>query len=234
LTRLDWWRRELDLCVDGMPRHPVFVALAAVLERHELDSALFHALLDAFVQDQHQPRYDTWDDLIGYCRGSADPVGRLVLQLAGVQAGDEVLADSDAVCTGLQLANHWQDVRRDLLERNRIYIPLDLVDLDDFETRLASTARVGHAPDREFLAGYRAILASLVARTRPLLGRVDSLLEAVSPDLHPMLWLFAAGGQTTLDLIERSDHETVLYRPSISKPRKLLLLWQASRQGRVA
>ncbi len=234
LSRLEWWRSELELCLKGSPRHPVFVALADVCERHALDGDLFLALIDAFVQDQHQSRYDTWEDLIGYCRGSADPVGRLVLQLADVQPSLATLEDSDAVCTGLQLANHWQDVRRDILERDRIYIPRDVVNVDNFESRLVSTAKVGHAPDRKFLANYRDLMAGLVSRTRPLLGRIHSLLEAVPPDLHPMLWLFAAGGSTTLNLIERSDHETILYRPSISKPRKLLLLWQASRQGRVA
>jgi squalene synthase HpnC len=231
MERLDWWRQELDRCIAGSPRHPVFVALAQAIDRHTLDVEHFHALIDAFVRDQHQARYGTWDDLIDYCRGSADPVGRLVLQLGGVQAGAATLADSDAVCTGLQLANHWQDVRRDVLERDRIYIPLDAVTMPDFESRLVSTASMGHAPDRDFLDGYRGVIASLVQRTRPLLERVDSLLEAVPADLRPMLWLFAAGGRTTLDLIERSDHETVLYRPSISKPRKVLLALQAARRG---
>ncbi|MDP7029722.1 MAG: squalene synthase HpnC [Phycisphaerales bacterium] len=233
-VRLAWWRSELRLCEAGEPRHPVFVALAPMIDRYGLDTALFHRLIDAFEQDQRQNRYDSWDDLIGYCRGSADPVGRLVLQLAGVGDRPDLVTASDAVCTGLQLANHWQDVRRDLVERDRIYIPRACMPSGDFEARLSATASVGHAPDRSFLAEYRAVMRDLVARTRPLLDEVDVLLDAGPADLRSMLWLFAAGGLTILDLIERADHETVLYRVSLSKPRKLWLLWNAARRGRAA
>lgn len=234
LSRLEWWRSELRFCEQGTPRHPVFVALAPMVDRYGLDTTLFHRLLDAFEQDQRQNRYDTWGDLIGYCGGSANPVGRLVLQMAGVGDRADLLAASDAVCTGLQLANHWQDVRRDILERNRVYIPRTSMPTDDFEQRLVMTAKVGHAPDAELLREYRAVCKGLVERTRPLLSEVQVLLDEGPPELRSMLWLFAAGGVTILDLIERADHETVLFRVSISKPRKLWLLWTAARKGRAA
>jgi squalene synthase HpnC len=233
LSLLAWWRTELDACVAGEPRHPVFVALAGAIEQYGLDAAPLHRLLDAFVQDQRVSRYDTWDDVLAYCRGSADPVGRLVLQLAGASMDEAQLQASDAVCTGLQLANHWQDVQRDILERDRIYIPCDVMTAADFEDRMIRTARMGHAPDREFLECYRAVMRDLVERTAPMLAQVEPLLASVPADVRPMLWLFAAGGQAILELIERSDHETVLYRVSISKPRKAWLAWQASRKGRV-
>lgn len=232
--RLAWWRRELDDCFAGSPRHPVFVALAGVAEQYDLDRTAFDHLLDAFEQDQEQSRYDTWDDLLLYCGGSADPVGHLVLKMSGEDMSEEQLLASNAVCSGLQLVNHWQDVRRDAVERDRIYIPRDMVDVPDFESRLLSTARAGHAPDHEFLAAYRGVIADLMARTRPMLLQVIPLMASVRPDLRRMLWLFAAGGSSILDAIQRSDHETVLYRVSISRPRKLWLLWLASRQGRAA
>jgi squalene synthase HpnC len=234
LERLAWWREELIACIAGDPRHPVFVALGSVITQHGLDSAPFHHLLDAFEQDQRVSRYATWDELLGYCRGSADPVGRLVLQLAGSSMDQEQLKMSDAVCTGLQLANHWQDVRRDILERDRIYIPHDMTDQPDFESRLVQTATNGHAPDREFLEIYRGVMRSLLERTSPLLDQIEPLLASVPADVRPMLWLFAAGGQTILNLIARSDHETVLYRVSISKFQKAWLALRASRQGRVS
>ena len=232
LERLAWWREELNACVAGDPRHPVFVALGSVMTRDGLNPAPFHHLLDAFEQDQRVTRYATWDELLGYCRGSADPVGRLVLQLAGSSMDQEQLKMSDAVCTGLQLANHWQDVRRDIVERDRIYIPHELTDVPDFESRLVQTATNGHAPDREFLEMYREVMRSLLERTSPMLDQIEPLLATVPAEVRPMLWLFAAGGQTILNLIARSDHETLLYRVSISKLKKAWLAFHASRQGR--
>ena len=232
--RLLWWRKELADCFEGNPRHPVFVALADVIERYELIRTPFDRLLDAFEQDQEQDRYETWDDLMFYCSGSADPVGHLVLKMSGEDIDESQILASNAVCSGLQLANHWQDVRRDAVERNRIYIPRDMMDVPDFESRLLSTARMGHAPDWEFLAAYRSVIAELMERTRPMLLQVVPLMASVRPDLRPMLFLFAAGGSSTLDAIQRCGHETVLYRVSLSKFRKLWLLWLASRQRHAA
>jgi squalene synthase HpnC len=232
--QLAWWRHELGLCFDGNPRHPVFVALAIAAERYELNRTPFDQLLDAFEQDQTQNRYETWNDLLVYCAGSADPVGHLVLKMSGEEMSEAQLLASNAVCSGLQLVNHWQDVRRDVIERDRIYIPRDMVQVPNFEDRLISTARIGHAPDHEFLAAYRGVVADLMERTRPMLSQVLPLMASVQPDIRPMLWLFAAGGSSILDAIQRAGHETVLYRVSLSKCRKLWLLWLASRRNRAA
>jgi squalene synthase HpnC len=138
---LAWWRGELERCFadpagygEQPGAHPVFTALAQTVRRHGLPAAPFHHLLDAFVQDQRVTRYQTWDELLGYCRGSANPVGRIVLHLGGypdTPENAERYAMSDAICTALQLTNFWQDVRRDLLERDRVYMPT-------FETGLAA------------------------------------------------------------------------------------------------
>ena len=229
-----WWRGELDACFGGRATHPVFLSLRPMIDRHGLEPTEFHRLIDAFVQDQHVNRYRTWDQVVDYCTGSVDPVGRLVLRIAGADQSQEQLEHSDRVCTGLQLANHWQDVQRDLLERDRIYLPMNEAKIDEFESRLVTTIRQGHAPDPEFLEAYRCFIRALVERTRPMLECVQPLMASLEPDVRPMVWLFAAGGLTVLDLIEQSNCETALYRVKISKLRKASLVWKATRHGRVA
>ncbi len=137
LELLAWWRTELDACYEGKPRHPVFVALQPVIEKHDIPRKPFDDLIDAFVQDQTVTRYASWDDVVDYCTRSANPVGRLVLYVCGYR-DEERQRLSDATCTALQLANFWQDVKRDILERDRIYIP----------SRIASD----HGLDLEFLS----------------------------------------------------------------------------------
>ncbi len=229
---LAWWRAELEACFSGHATHPVFVALQPIIDEYELEPMEFHHLIDAFVQDQEINRYHNWDQVIDYCTRSADPVGRLVLRLCGADRTDAQLSWSDAVCTGLQLANHWQDVRRDFLERNRIYLPMDESGIEQFESRLMATIQFGHAPDATFLESYRGFIRDLVARTRPLLEQAVPLAASLAPDVRPMIQLFARGGWTVLDLIEQSNCETALYRVHISKLRKAWLVWQATRSGR--
>lgn len=232
---LAWWRSELQRCAAGEASHPVFVALKPVIERHNLPIEPFDHLIQAFEQDQTITRYDTWDQLLDYCRRSADPVGRLVLMIAGEPRTAERFAASDAVCTALQLTNHWQDVKRDLLERDRIYIPRELVDIERFEERLRATAEMGHAPDREFLGQYRQALRRCVERTWPLFERGAMLEEMVHPEIQPVIWLFIAGGTRVLRLIEMWNYETILHRPAIGKPTKLWLVlraWLGSRRTR--
>ncbi len=146
LNLLAWWRRELQQCFDGQPRHPVFMALRPVIERHELPMQPFDDLIRAFEQDQTVDRYETWEQLIAYCQLSANPVGRLVLMICGEQRDEDSFANSDATCTALQLTNHWQDVRRDVLERERLYIPREMIAeslRDGFEQRLMASAKQG-------------------------------------------------------------------------------------------
>jgi squalene synthase HpnC len=235
LELLAWWRRELNQCFDGEPRHPVFIALGPTIERHELPLEPFDDLIKAFEQDQTVRRYDTWEQLIGYCRLSADPVGRLVLMIAGEPRRPELFELSDAICTALQLTNHWQDVRRDILERDRIYIPRELIAIDRFEERLVATARRGFAPDREFFAASRLLIRACVERTWPLFEKGEALLPRLKPRTRPFVWLFLAGGTHVLRSIESWNCETVLYRPRLSKAARLMLVaraWLASKTRR--
>jgi squalene synthase HpnC len=143
LRLLEWWRGELDGMYEGRASHPVFVALRQTAARHELPKQPFADLIRAFVQDQTVVRYPTYEDLFGYCRYSANPVGRLVLHLCGYRDAQRQ-ALSDATCTALQLANSWQDVARGL-EKGRVYIPLEAMErhgytLEELEARRETPA----------------------------------------------------------------------------------------------
>src|SRR5215475_2755023 len=126
LRLLAWWRAELQKMYAGEATHPVFVALQGTAQRCRLPMEPFDDLIKAFEQDQTVTRYRNFEELFQYCRYSANPVGRLVLGLCGYRDAERQ-ALSDATCTALQLANHWQDVTVDLL-KDRVYLPLDLLE----------------------------------------------------------------------------------------------------------
>lgn len=232
---LAWWRRELQMCFDGAPRHPVFVALRPTIERHQLPMDPFADLISAFEWDQRRTRWPSWSELLASCRLSADPVGRLVLMILGEPRDGAHFEASDRICTALQLVNHWQDVRRDLLERDRIYIPAELsAAVPDFDARLTATATRGYAPDREFLDAYRSVLRDCVERTWQLWEQGEVLLDRVRPRHRPIIWLFCAGGQQVLRLVEMWGLETCLVRPRLSRVRKAWFLAQAMWMARRA
>src|SRR5690606_25842748 len=126
LDRLHDWQVQLQRCFSGRAEHPIFVALSDTRSRFQLSIEPFDQLLDAFRQDQTKTRYATFAERLDYCRRSANPVGRIVLRLAAADS-PENMELSDRICTGLQLANHWQDIRRDFLA-GRIYLPQDAMD----------------------------------------------------------------------------------------------------------
>jgi phytoene synthase len=144
----------------------------------------------------------------------------------------QALVASDAICTALQLTNHWQDARRDLVERNRIYVPTELFPGERLDERLRSTIEAGHAPDREFLAQWRACLADCVARTAPMYDSIAALEHAVAPRHRALLWLFAEGGRRTLARIEQWNFETCLDRPRLWAPEKAWIVLQAVLRAR--
>jgi len=218
LLLLDQWQRELDACYAGSPRHPVFVALAETVRKFEIPQHEFSDLLAAFRQDQTITRYQTFDDLLGYCRNSANPVGHLVLYLCGYRDAERQKL-SDYTCTALQLANFWQDVSVDY-EKGRIYLPLE------------SLRRFGVTEDdltaNRNTSSFCEMMRFEVARARewferglPLVGRVDKEL-AIDLDL------FTRGGQEILNAIEKQGYAVLGRRPSISKSRKLVLVARAA------
>ncbi|MDX1683067.1 MAG: squalene synthase HpnC, partial [Phycisphaeraceae bacterium] len=242
LELLGWWREELDRCYEGEPRHPVFVALAPVIERREIPRDPFDHLIDAFEQDQRVTRYDTWEQTVDYCTRSADPVGRLVLYICGYR--DEARQRlSDATCTALQLANFWQDVRRDVLERDRVYIPREVADAHglDIATMVSAIRADASAPadgsscaaDRPSAGikaiqpAYRATMEELVGRTWPLFEQGRELLPKVAADVRMDIRLFTMGGEAVLRAIERQRFDTLRHRPTVGKAAKLWLMSRA-------
>lgn len=236
LRLLGWWRGELEGCFRwargetgaGSPRHPVFVALGETIRRHGLPPEPFHHLIDAFEQDQRVTSYDTWDQLLHYCTRSADPVGRIVLALGGhdgSRPGDaERIAMSDATCTALQLTNFWQDVRRDLVERGRVYLPAA-------ETGIAASELrdwLGMSDDPAVRIRYIKSLRPLVHRTRELFARGEALPRALGRELGPVVWLFGAGGRHVLGAVERCGCATLWCRPRLGAASKLALVARAS------
>ena len=232
---LQWWRTVLSACVAGdPPRHPVFLALSATIRRHQIPAQPFHDLITAFEMDQSVTRFATWSEVEGYCRLSADPVGRLVLMILGEPRDAETFALSDRICTGLQLANHWQDIRRDRVERNRVYVPAEVNPIPDFERRLEVTVRQGFACDPTFLEESRRLVAALVDRTWPFFDEGRRLLERVSPSSRPVIEMFIEGGESVLTSIARWNFETVLHRPRITAPMKAWMVARAWVRVRLA
>ncbi|MSR34534.1 MAG: squalene synthase HpnC [Phycisphaerales bacterium] len=228
LELLAWWRHELRQCYHGSAKHPIFIALKPVIARHGLPENLFDELIQAFEWDNRQTRWESMEELSQYCALSANPVGRLVLAVLG-EPRDETLAQlSDCTCTALQLVNHWQDVKRDLLQRERVYLPRDAWShIPDFESRLLITARRGWAADLDFLPAYREMLSTLCDHTEQLFDRGQALLRSLSPTSRPVVGLFTAGGRGVLKHIRQWNFETCIRRPNISRVEKLFLVSKA-------
>src|ERR1700688_3687090 len=214
LQLLDEWECELNACYEGDPRHPVFVALAVTVREFDIPKQTFADLLTAFRQDQTVTRYETFDDLLGYCRYSAHPRGHLVLYLGGYRDSERQQL-SDYTCTALQLANFWQDVSADY-EKGRIYLPLE--DLRKFNVAEADIVGKNNSP------AFREMMRFEVQRAREWFEQGLPLAKTVSRDLAIDIELFSRGGQEILNTIEGQGYAVLGRRPIISKTRKLVLL----------
>ncbi len=217
LALLDEWEAELDACYNGNPRHPAFVALRETVRKFDIPRHEFSDLLRAFRQDQTVTRFETFSDVLNYCRYSANPVGHLVLYLCGYRDPERQQL-SDFTCTALQLANFWQDVSVDYA-KGRIYLPLD--DLRRFGVSEEDIAGNRNTP------AFCNMMKFEVERARdwfkqglPLVGKVDR-------DLAIDLELFSRGGQAILNAIESQGFAVLGRRPTISHPRKLALVARA-------
>jgi len=217
LELLDQWEAEVGACYAGSARHPVFVALAETIHRFGIPKHEFSDLLIAFRQDQTVTRFETFPDLLGYCRYSANPVGHLVLYLCGY-SDEERQQLSDATCTALQLANFWQDVAVDY-RKGRIYLPLE--DLRQYGVPEDDIAQGRATPQFLSLMKFQVQQArEWFERGMPLIAKVD---KALALDIE----LFSRGGQEILNAIERQNFDVLTRRPVISKPRKLGLVLRA-------
>jgi squalene synthase HpnC len=225
------WRRELEDCFAGRPRHPVFVALHDTVRRTGLTIEPFSDLLDAFGEDQAYDRdgvavrYDSRADLLHYCRRSADPVGRIVLALEGCR-DPGLVAMSDSICTGLQLVNFWQDIARDRAA-GRVYLPRE--DMRRFgvdESQL--DLRRAPAPLVALVREEVAWAAECFAAGAPLAGLAPAALR-------PAIGLFLGGGRALAAAIERAGFDTLARRPTVGRWAKLRLAcraWWSAALGR--
>ena len=205
---LGWWRGELARCwADEEMNHPVFVALQRTAKQFALSLEPFDDLLTAFEQDQVVTEYQTFGALLGYCRNSANPVGRIVLRLCG--ADDERSVElSDAVCTGLQLANFWQDVARDA-DIGRTYLPFE--DCERFGYSQQDLAQ------RITNEAFLKMMRFQVERTRGFLMSVRELAPRLSGRLQVAIDLFGAGGLKICDRIEAIGFRVWEQRPVVTK-----------------
>lgn len=217
LAMLDLWGRELEACYAGQARHPVFVALAETIHACSIPKEPFADLLTAFRQDQKVTRFASMEDVLHYCRYSANPVGRLVLYACG-EVSEENFRLSDATCSALQLANFWQDVRVDWT-KDRVYLPQD--DMKRFGVNDETIATGIATPE------FRALLRYEVDYTRSLFGEGLPLIGRVNRELALDLDLFSRGGLEILRAVERRGYDVLSGRPAISKGTKLQLALRA-------
>ena len=217
LRLLDWWSGELNEMYEGRAKHPVFVALLPTIRKYSIPRQPFADLVAAFIQDQQVSRYRDWDELFGYCRNSANPVGRLVLYLCGYS--DPLRQEhSDATCTALQLANFWQDVTVDLL-KDRIYIPLEIMERHGYTVEELFAHR--------FTPAFREVMREIVVKARELFTKGLPLPGMVDRRLALDIDLFSRGGMRVLDKIEQQGYDVLAARPAISKGERVRLLLQS-------
>jgi squalene synthase HpnC len=217
LALLKLWGEELDACYRGEARHPVFVALTETIRACDIPKEPFADLLVAFRQDQTVTRFATMEEVLRYCRYSANPVGRLVLYACGYR-DQERFELSDYTCAALQLANFWQDVRVDY-QKDRVYLPLEDMRRFGVDEQVIAAGTMT-AEFRELMKYEVDYARSMFLKGMPLIGKVDRELAV---DLE----LFSRGGLEILRAIEEQGFDVLGARPAISKSRKAALLLRA-------
>ncbi len=204
---LQWWQEELNSCFSGNARHPVFVALKPTIQQFSLSQEPFNDLISAFQQDQLVTEYQTFEQLQDYCRRSANPVGRIVLALTE-RLTPENIVWSDSICTGLQLANFWQDVARDFAI-GRIYLPRD--DRERFGYSRELLERRCSTPE------FCRLMKFQVDRAEQHLLDGTPLIRQMPGRLKIDMDLFIQGGLLILNSIRRIDFHVWEQRPTIRK-----------------
>ena len=221
LTLLNEWEAELVRVYGSTPRHPIMVALQDVVRRFDIPDEPFRRLIQANRMDQGRVRFPIYDDLLRYCEHSATPVGRMVLYVLGDRT-ERSRALSDATCTGLQLANFWQDVRRDY-SVDRVYIPQeDMASFGYTEEELG----LGIANQ-----AFRNLIRFEVGRAQEWFEEGLPLVDRMHGRVKLDVALFSKGGMRVLDAIREQDYDVLSHRPTVSGNRKLwLALTTAARQ----
>lgn len=217
MVLLNWWRESLHQCYRGDCKHPVFIALRTTIERFQIPIAPFESLIDAFQSDQTKFRYENDGEILEYCRGSANPVGRILLYMVG-KHNEQTTPLSDSICSGLQIANFCQDVRRDAA-RGRIYLPKTYWDRHQLsEPSILSGGQPMEL--RHALGDWSTVAREMLRHGLPLVTLVPRWLAR---DLQ----LFIRGGLYLLDELERNDYDSWTKPIEVSKFAKLKLIFRA-------
>lgn len=212
---LAWLADQTRAAYAGRIRTTLFAALSGTIRRHAIPPEPFLDLISAFDQDQRVTRYDTFDQLLDYCRRSADPVGRLVLYLCGYRDAERQRL-SDQTCTALQLINFWQDVRRDLLERDRIYLPAESMRrFGVTEGAIRQQIDRGRADP-----AFCDLIQFEVERAERMLDEGRKLLPLLRPAVRRHVALFGAGGAAIARAVRRQGFDTLARRPALSRWQK--------------
>lgn len=199
---LDQWEKG----VDQTPQHPIFVALEDTIKRFAIPKEYFHHLISAFRQDLSEPNYQDFDDLIDYCKRSANPVGRLVLHILGI-AREPFVYWSDCICTALQLTNFWQDISVDL-SRGRVYLPQK--ELKDKGLSILQIRKMENE-DR-----IRCLLDNLITKTFRFYKEGLPLVFFAPFPYSIYFGLVVLGGVSVLAMVKNMGIEVIRYRPSLS------------------
>ncbi|MBI5435982.1 MAG: squalene synthase HpnC [Nitrosomonadales bacterium] len=204
LAKLDHFHAELNRIAAGnTPQTPLFHDVAAIVAQYQLPLQLFHDLLDAFAQDVTKKRYANFDEVLDYCRRSANPVGRLLLHLYE-EATPQNMSYSDAICTSLQIINFWQDVKKDFAI-GRIYLPQDEM------ARFGVTE--GHIAEGRVDAAWRELMQFQVRRARAMMLQGAPLGSILSGRIGLEMRLIIAGGLRILDKLENAQFDMFRHRP---------------------
>lgn len=213
---LDWWQRELDACYTGERRHPVFVALGETMDTFRIPRQPFADLLTAFRRDQWQWEYEEVDDVLAYCRCSANPVGLILLHLVD-SVTDANVAWSNQLCTGLQWINFCQDVGRDW-QRGRRYLPRSTCSQFGYDDAMWQARRVNPA--------FRRVMEHEVHRAVGYLAASRSLVSGVPKDIRGPIELFIEGGLSVADAIRRQDYDVWSMRPTLGRWARGVILFR--------
>lgn len=225
---LDAWEQDLEEAAkdnwSGNPRHPILRAVQYTAKERNIPKEPFWKLIQAFKMDQTKKRFSNFDELREYCFYSADPVGHLFLYIYG-HDDEELRILADWTCTALQLANHWQDVSRDL-EQNRIYMPEDTMTRNGYSYEDYNS--------RVFDNRWKALMIEEVERAQEWFDKGTELWSKCDPKLAVDLMMFSWGGQAVLEAIRRQGYDTWRKRPTVSKFKQLILLMKARRKWKAA
>ncbi|MEW6653474.1 MAG: squalene synthase HpnC [Bacteroidota bacterium] len=207
IKSLELYEKQLDDCLAGKFENDFWAALSSTINECKLNTQNFYDLLSAFKQDVYTTRYSTYESLLDYCRRSANPVGRIVLEICDVR-NDEAFHYSDSICTALQLTNFYQDVSVDI-QKGRIYIPQTEMEKFRVEEKIFE--------EKQNNANFKSLLMFQIERTRLLFVDGRKLLPLLPKPLIVQIKMTILGGEKILDKIEQLDYNVLVQRPKLSK-----------------